>query len=148
MWEIGYLIVCEDVGKTSNGELMMKPIGVMSPINIPGNYSFYIAFSLFNKDINKSKEDGVLRFIVKDPNNGVVEDSGDLNFNPIPLNESSDEHELATGEADIRLNNVELNIEGVYEVELIIDGNSKRVKFPVKVKNKSNQQGATDGRKV
>src|SRR5699024_7573851 len=113
MLQIGYLIICEDITKEQNHVLIQRPLSIIEPINIPGNFSFKIAFSMFEnlKDIT-TKNENILTITFTDPKGNEL-----LNMAPLTIESNPDEHpedkRMRVGEADVSVNNLELYNEGI-----------------------------------
>lgn len=130
MIQIGYLILCEDVIQDHNSILLRKPHAQISPISIPGNYSFRVAFSLFNVDSEIFGKENTIRIAMKSPNDKIVFDSKEIKIQT-DLSKKPDGARIEIVEADAALNNVEFFDEGVYTLTLLVNNSSKELKIPV-----------------
>ncbi|MCY8499879.1 hypothetical protein P8917_08920 [Bacillus atrophaeus] len=129
MWEIGYLILCEDIFNNGDDRVYKNPLSGLQPVNIPGNFSFKVAFSIFNRTLDNRNEKNTLRMLFKDPEDNILNDTGEINFQF--EGEVPEDATFEVGEAGIGMNNVVLPVEGIYTLEVRINDNKKTLKVPV-----------------
>jgi len=134
MLQIGYLIICEDVIREKNHSIIQKPLPVINPINIPGNFTFKVAFSMF-EDIDNPMADQkqTLNVIITDPKNNEIFNSGQL-FIEANYNQDSEDKRIRVAEADMGITNLELKHKGIHTITLTLNDNTKTLDFPVILK--------------
>ncbi len=126
MAKIGYLLLCEDVIGNQNEMSIHKPYVALSPLSIPGNYSFTIAFSLFDLKENSKYE---LKITMVTPSGTVVlNDNFEFEFT-VPEGVT---RKVPYGQMNIGFPNFPLREKGIYELTLMInDESSKTLEVPV-----------------
>ncbi|MFR7390328.1 MAG: hypothetical protein ACLUTU_16205 [Blautia faecis] len=74
-----HIVIQYETEMTPQGpqQQIVKPLQALTPIAIPGNFSFAIACSIAGFDT--SKENSV-KIMFLDPSNNVLYDTGDVNF--------------------------------------------------------------------
>lgn len=137
MLSIGYLIICEEVIPEKDQIIIRKPLAALTPLNIPGNFSFKVAFSLHNLDKKDFGEENKVRVIFKDPNGNNVIDTGELQMRTNP-DGRPDNATVEIAEADLSINNVDLYHKGIYTLILCVNDESKELKVPVIERLKQN----------
>lgn len=136
MLQIGYLIVCEDVIQERDRVLIQKPLPIINPVSIPGNFSFKIAFSMFeNLKEDDSPNDNKLNVRIIDSKGNEIFHSGELIIET-NSNELNNDKRYRVAEADMNLNNLELHNEGVHTISLTLNNNTKTIDIPVISKQK------------
>lgn len=138
MLQIGYLIICEDVIKEQGQTIIQKPFPVLTPLNLPGNFSFKVAFSLHNLTEEHFGKENILKVMLKDSNGKDVVNTGDLNLQTNP-NSKPDGSSVEIAEADISFNNVEFYTDGIYSLTLTVNENEQTLKIPVIKRNQQNE---------
>ncbi|MCJ8223363.1 MULTISPECIES: DUF6941 family protein [Bacillus] len=133
MFKIGYVVICENVYNDGNQFIIKNPYSIISPVNIPGNFSFNLAFSMMKiLETERSEEVAQLQIIMKDPDNEVCINTGVLKASPTPRNEREAEHKILIGDASINFSNIVFKKEGFYTLEIIVDGEKqKSIEIPV-----------------
>lgn len=134
MLHIGYLLVCEEVIKEPDRTLL-KPLASLSPLGLPGNYSFKVAFSLHNLNKDDFGKLNKINLIIEDQQGNTIINTGSLNL-VSDLETVPNNARIELVEADITINNAEFQTSGIYTITLIVNDERKEVKIPVMEKNK------------
>ncbi|SDB89420.1 hypothetical protein SAMN05421734_102251 [Pelagirhabdus alkalitolerans] len=130
MLKIGYLLICEDTYE-KNGKIMIdKPLPNISPLSLPGNYSFKVAFSLHNFDVETFGSSNKIQITFKDPEGKIIMDTGEKEIRT-DLGKQENDSNLEVAQGDLTMNNVELYIKGIYTLTLRINEESKDLQVPV-----------------
>ena len=95
---------------------IVKPLQVLTPIAIPGNFSFAIACSIAGFDT--SKENSV-KIMFLDPSNNVLYDTGDVNFQ-LPT-EQIKPSGIASMQFNIDIRNLVFREAGLYSTKVIFN---------------------------
>lgn len=130
MLQIGYLIICEDVEANKKNLNIRNPLSAITPINLPGNYSFKVAFSLHNFNEESFGDENVIRITLVDPNERVLVDTGKLKIKT-DEKERADKPSLEAAEADVTMNNVEFHTKGLHKLTLSVNSEEKELSIPV-----------------
>lgn len=130
MLQIGYLIICDEVIQDPNQLIIRKPLTALTPLNLPGNFSFRVAFSLYNFNEQDFGKDNKVRVTFKDPDDKIVLDTGELNMKTDPNNATANSS-LEIAEADMGITNVDLFKKGIYTLTLTVNEDFKELKIPV-----------------
>jgi len=133
MLKIGYLVICEDIIIENNQISIRRPFSALTPLNLPGNFSFKVAFSLHNLTKENFGEENTLKIEIKDSNDKTVVDTGNLNLQTNPRNKPETSR-VEIAEADMTFNNIELYSEGIYTLTLYVNEENKELKIPVIVR--------------
>lgn len=138
MLQIGYMIICEDVVVNRNQLLIKKPLPILTPLSLPGNFSFKVAFSLHNLNKEDFGKENNIQLVIKDDEGSIVFDTGELKLQT-DANQKPKDSTVEIAEADIGINNVDLFKEGIYTLTLKVNNNSKDLKIPVKARKNQNE---------
>ncbi|MGN8647874.1 DUF6941 family protein [Gracilibacillus sp. HCP3S3_G5_1] len=135
MAQIGYVIICDEVFDNNNrGFTINNPYAQITPMVIPGQFSFSLSFSIF--EIDPTKEYRII-IDLSSPHEKIWD--ADINFSTKP-GVTNATHTLI----NIPFKNILLKEEGIYKVNVRIlwdeEENSKELKFPVK-QYKGDQNG-------
>ena len=95
---------------------IIRPLQSLTPIAIPGNFSFAIACSITG--FNASKENEV-QIIFSDPNNNVLYDTGKVKFQLPP--EQIKENESASIQFNIDTRNLIFRAIGLYSTKVMLN---------------------------
>lgn len=95
---------------------IIRPLQSLTPIAIPGNFSFAIACSITG--FNASKENEV-QIIFSDPNNNVLYDTGKVKFQLPP--EQIKENESASIQFNIDIRNLIFRAIGLYSTKVMLN---------------------------
>lgn len=95
---------------------IIRPLQSLTPIAIPGNFSFAIACSITG--FNASKENEV-QIIFSDPNNNVLYDTGKVKFQLPP--EQIKENESASIQFNIDIRNLIFRAVGLYSTKVMLN---------------------------
>ncbi|MGE1234077.1 DUF6941 family protein [Bacillus altitudinis] len=129
MYNIGYAVICESAFNNGKQIIIKNPYSVISPVNIPGNFSFDLAFSII-KDSEPSDgvEDAQLKFRLEDPEGRVVVNSETLTIKVV----NEENKNFLYGDANFNFANVEFFKEGNFNLKIVLDGVvQKEVEIPV-----------------
>lgn len=124
MANLAFFTMCDSINNLQSGEMsipmLVSPQITLRPKFIPGQFSFGIAFGFRDVELNKQNE---FRFTIRQPNGGVVYDSGDM---PLPLAPEDSalpvQYQGFSLCCDIR--NIEIPCEGEYAIEFHLNGNA------------------------
>lgn len=114
-------VYCENIQNemTKNGSRtqIVNPLQVLSPISLPGNYSFAISCSIagFNP-----QEEIKVRIVFTAPDGSTVDDTGDIEFKAPSIMDSSRKFKGLQLNLDFR--NVVFQCAGIYSTKIQIDG--------------------------
>lgn len=131
MAKIGYLVVCQEVGEGPNRGLMIShPYPAITPLSIPGNYSFVVAFSLYDLKAGTKYD---LTVDIKDPN-GTIINHGNFNFT---FDEGPD-GQTPYGEMNMSFPNFPFRIPGLYTIDVAVSPDAKKqIEIPVHISGTS-----------
>lgn len=121
--KISNFFICENVENNNNNgknvPLLIAPLTVIRPNNIPTNFSFGLAVGVNSVNL---KNDNSIRFTINNPNGIVVHDSGENVFPKLIEDDGNlpDKYKGYTLVIDIR--NLTIDIEGEYLFNLYING--------------------------
>lgn len=138
MLQIGYMIICEDIVINRDQLLIKKPLPILAPLSLPGNFSFKVAFSLHNLNKEDFGKENNVQLVFKDDEGNIVFDTGELKLQT-NINQKPQGSTVEIAEADIGINNVDLFKEGIYTLTLKVNNDSKDLKIPVKARKKQNE---------
>jgi|SRR5690625_1760300 len=138
MLQIGYVIICEDVIKDGNQTIIKKPLPIIAPLNLPGNFSFKVAFSLHNLNEDDFGKENTVRILFKDENGKKVFDTDKLKLRTDASNKPGDSM-VEIAEADLGINNIDLFEEGIYTLILTVNNESAELKIPVRARGKTHE---------
>lgn len=131
MAKIGYFVVCEAVFGSGNEMIIKNPYEAITPLSIPGNYSFAMAFSLLNLTKNRKY---ILNFKIVDPNGKEISNHK-IDFDFMPPEEIEDS--ISSGSMTVNFNNVEFYVQGPHKFIISVnDDSTKEIEimvFPKKV---------------
>lgn len=130
MLRIGYIVICEDViREPEQGRLHIRnPMPALTPLSLPGNFSFKVAFSLHNIIESDRGKVNNLRIVFKDPNGKVIIDTQELKM----IQDDDRKHAIIeVAEVDLSMNNIELYETGLYTLILNVNGETKELEIPV-----------------
>lgn len=125
MPKVGYLLVCQEAMEGPDKKLMIRnPFPAITPLNVPGNYTFTLAFALYDL---KSDTQYDLAMIIKDPSGEeILRNNFNFSFNEDPDNK------VPYGEMNVTFPNFPFKVPGLYTVEVGIEGNEfKQLEVPV-----------------
>lgn len=117
--KVGYVVVCEDV--FNDGEVFLKkPYNVITPYSVPGNFSFVLAFSMFELETDVKYK---LRVEVIQPSKtNLIEQEMDFEFTP-PKDQEVTEPPTSGG-VNLKFNNVIFKQPGIHTFKVTINGQS------------------------
>lgn len=111
MERITYFLICQDVLSNDKEQIIRNPIYLMTPLNIPGNFSFTVAMGVANL-----KENGQYKIVLEivDPESNVKK-LIDANFTTPPKSQNHDK-QIFEGNLNFGYPNFEFYKEGIFRV--------------------------------
>lgn len=95
---------------------IIKPLQVLTPVAIPGNFSFAIACSITGFDTSK---ENTVKIIFLDPHSKVLYDTGEVKFQLPP--EQIKENGIASMQFNIDIRNLVFSETGLYSTKVIFN---------------------------
>ncbi|MBU8564515.1 hypothetical protein [Bacillus licheniformis] len=131
MFNIGYAVICENAFNDGKQIIIKNPYSIISPVNIPSNFSFNLAFSIIKVPAPTDEADAaLLQFRLKDPdgNDIVISDALTIKVG----NQEEDSQKYMYGDANFNFSNIEFLKEGNYNLEMHLEGRCKKtIEIPV-----------------
>lgn len=125
MPKVGYLLVCQEATAGPDGVLIIRqPFPAITPLSIPGNYTFSLAFALYDLKTDTQYD---LAMIVKDPSGKeIIKNNFNFSFSEDPSNK------VPYGEMNVTFPNFPFMVPGLYSVEVGVVGDVfKKLELPV-----------------
>ncbi|MEK5108603.1 hypothetical protein MHI57_18175 [Cytobacillus sp. FSL K6-0129] len=125
MAKVGYIVVCEEVFNDRGDVTLRKPYNVITPYSVPGNFSFVLAFSMFDL---KVKVQYKLKIEITQPTgSNLIEEVLDFDFTP-----PDESDPLASGAVNLKFNNILFKQEGIHTFRVTInDQTTSKLMIPV-----------------
>lgn len=125
MATISSFMLCESSQNIPSGQgsvvqQLIGPITTLRPQYIPGNYSFSVSVGIIGVDMQKENS---MRFVLKAPSGAMLNDLGETPL-PVAAVDSNLPKEYSGFVACIDFRNVVISEEGVYSLEVYINGES------------------------
>lgn len=136
MEKITYALICQEVLGNEGDLIIRNPKYLLTPLNIPGNFSFTLAIGVANL-----AEDGEYNLVVElfPPTRKKIIKIIDIKFNT-PAKAFEHDYQIFEGNLNFGFPNFEFYEDGVYklDIKLINDENSvtSNLEFMVKAKVK------------
>ena len=117
--DIMSFVYCEDAVNDQSGKnVIIGPLQMFAPINLPSNYSFVVSFGLYDFDKDGGNK---VKVVFKSPNN---EDLAESVMDLPPLPEEARNSKTPIGvQINISFRNVVLKEPGQYKTEVSINDN-------------------------
>ena len=134
MEKITYLLICQDVLSNDKEQIIRNPIYLMTPLNIPGNFSFTVALGIANL-----KEDGQYKITLEiiSPDS-TTQKLVDAHFTTPPKSNGHGDNQIFEGNLDFGHPNFEIYKDGIYLVIVTLSSDKitlkKETEFFVKKK--------------
>lgn len=116
-------VYCQDTKNDQGNTIIVAPFQMLTPINLPTNYSFTFSFGLLGKPAEFVDKKVIAKF--KNPNN--VEISKSIFEIPTIPDEFVEKSNYIGIQINLGWMNVVLDVEGVYNTVVEIDGEELKV---------------------